>query len=114
MAAARVIGRESEQAADCGEWDRLAAAVEEAGIKARFSAEAVEVRAEFHQDGVDRPRDIGMDDANGRGRLSPVGTLVRGSPVRAYVGQWSDRGEHGRVLLPSVQATRVFAPDLMG
>jgi hypothetical protein len=47
MAAARVIGRESEQAADGSEWDRPAAAVEEVGIKARFSAEAVEVRAEF-------------------------------------------------------------------
>jgi hypothetical protein len=80
MAAARVIGRESEQAADGGEWDGPIV-VEEAGIQARFSDEAVEVRAEFHQDGADRAHDIGMDEANGRRPLSPVGTLVRGCPV---------------------------------
>ncbi|GJE35850.1 hypothetical protein LDDCCGHA_6071 [Methylobacterium oxalidis] len=99
MRAAGALGRQGDQASHGRERNGLAAA-EDAGIEACFSEEAVKVGAEFHQDGADRPHDIGMDEADRGRRLSPVSTLVCGRPIRAAVGAWSDRREHSSILPP--------------
>ena len=57
MAAVRAVGREGDQAAERGERDERAAAVEEPRIEAHFGDEAVEIGAEFDEDGVDRLHD---------------------------------------------------------
>ena len=69
MAAAGSLGREGDQAAERGVGDQGPAAVGEPWREARLGEEGVGIGAEFDEDRVDRLRELGMDEADRRGRL---------------------------------------------